>query len=325
MIQIGNLKLEKNVFLAPLAGVTDLSFRLTCRKYGCPFTYTEMVSAKALYYNDKKTAKLLMSDPEDMPFAVQIFGSDPDIMAQAVPKALATGASLLDINMGCPAPKIVQNGDGSYLMTQPDKITEIVRAVKRVSPVPVSVKIRKGFLEENAVEAALAAEAGGADAICVHGRTRSQYYSGAADWDVITRVKEAVGIPVIGNGDVKTPADAKKMMEKTRCDAVMVGRAALGNPFIFREMDEFFTCGEIKTVTTSKERVEAALWHIERLVMQEGEHMGILQSRKHAAWYIKGMRGSAEGREKINQAKTLAEVRQILQTLLSYDTITLPL
>lgn len=316
MLHIGNLQLKKNVFLAPLAGVTDLSFRLTCRKYGCPFTYTEMVSAKALYYNDKKTAKLLQSDPDDMPFAVQIFGSDPDIMAQAVPKALATGAALLDINMGCPAPKIVQNGDGSYLMTQPNKITEIVSAIKKVSPVPVSVKIRKGFLEDTAVEAALAAEAGGADAICVHGRTRSQYYSGAADWNTIARVKEAVKIPVIGNGDVKSPADAEKMMKSTCCDAVMVGRAALGNPFLFREMDEYFEAGKVLAATTSEERIEAALWHIEKLVEQEGEHMGILQSRKHAAWYIKGMRGSAEGRERINQAKTLAEVRQILQSLL---------
>ncbi len=316
MIQIGNLKIDKNVFLAPLAGVTDLSFRMTCRRFGCPFTYTEMVSAKALYYQDKKTAKLLQSDPIDFPFAVQIFGSDPEIMAQIVPQALATGASLLDINMGCPAPKIVQNGDGSFLMTQPQKVTEIVAAVKEVSPVPVSVKIRKGFLEDNAVEVALAAEAGGADAICVHGRTRAQYYSGSADWDVIARVKAAVKIPVIGNGDVKSPIDAQRMMESTHCDAVMVGRAALGNPFLFREMDEYFTYGQILTETTPQERIDAALWHIERLVAQEGEHMGILQSRKHAAWYIKGMRGSAEGRERINQAKTFAEMQQILHSLL---------
>ena len=316
MIQIGNLKIDKNVFLAPLAGVTDLSFRMTCRRFGCPFTYTEMVSAKALYYQDKKTAKLLQSDPIDFPFAVQIFGSDPEIMAQIVPQALATGASLLDINMGCPAPKIVQNGDGSFLMTQPQKVTENVAAVKEASPVPVSVKIRKGFLEDNAVEVALAAEAGGADAICVHGRTRAQYYSGSADWDVIARVKAAVKIPVIGNGDVKSPMDARRMMETTYCDAVMVGRAALGNPFLFREMDEYFTYGQILTETTPQERIDAALWHIERLVAQEGEHMGILQSRKHAAWYIKGMRGSAEGRERINQAKTFAEMQQILHSLL---------
>lgn len=316
MIKIGNLTIENEIFLAPMAGVTDLSFRLMCRRFGCGFAYTEMICSKALYYNDKKTRVLLQTCPEDMPLGIQIFGGDPAIMSSTLSDILFYRPALIDINMGCPAPKIVNNEEGSFLMTQPKLAADIVRAVKKISPVPVTVKIRKGFIENNAVELAKVLEDAGADAIAVHPRTRQEYYSGHSDWSVIADVKKAVSIPVIGNGDILSGADVIRMREQTGCDAVMIGRGAQGNPFIFREIQEYLTYGEVKTIVTPKVRVETAIEHIRLIVEEKGEHMGILQSRKHAAWYMRGMKNSAAAKNAVNQATTLKEMEDVLQSLL---------
>ena len=238
-MKIGNFTTENNVFLAPMAGVTDLPFRKICRKYGAGLVYSEMISAKGLHYNDKKTAELMRIDDDERPCAIQIFGSDADIMSEVIPKVMEFNPDIIDINMGCPTPKIVNNGDGSALLKTPEKIGEIVRKVSDASPVPVTVKIRKGWDDDciNAVEVAKIIEQNGGDAITVHGRTREEFYSGNADWDIIRDVKKAVSIPVIGNGDIKTPQDAKRMIEHTGCDAVIIGRGAEGNPFLFRQIN----------------------------------------------------------------------------------------
>ena len=316
MIKIGNLVLKNTVFLAPMAGVTDLSFRLTCRKFGCGLAYTEMICSKALYYQDKKTRVLLRTCEEDTPLAIQIFGSDPAIMRATLPDILAYKPALIDINMGCPAPKIVGNGEGSFLMTQPKLAAQIVREVKKVSTVPVTVKIRKGFIENNAVEMAKILEDAGADAIAVHPRTRQEYYRDHSDWQVIADVKRAVSIPVIGNGDILTGEDVARMYKQTGCDAVMIGRGAQGNPFIFREINEYLKDGFVHTKVTNEERVKTAIEQIRLLVEDKGEHMGILQSRKHAAWYMRGMRGSTAAKNAVNHATTLREMEVVLQSLI---------
>jgi len=314
-MKIGNITTENNFFLAPLAGVTDLPFRTLCTEYGAGYTCTEMVSAKALCFCDRKTTELLGNENESGIKAVQLFGSEPEIIAKAV-KKVEPFADIIDINMGCPAPKIVKNGEGSALMKNPQLAGEIIAAAVESTEKPVTVKIRKGFDEEhiNAVEIAQIAERMGASAIAVHGRTTSQHYSGKADLSIIKKVKESVSVPVIGNGDIFSGADAKNMLEQTGCDAIMVGRGCLGNPFIFREIEGFVNRGEV-VLPTPDERVETAVRHIKMLVEVKGEHIGILEARKHAAWYIKGIRGVGEARRSVYAATTLDEMTQILERL----------
>lgn len=317
-MRIGSFQTENNVFLAPMAGVTDSAFRRICRRFGCGLVYTEMVSAKALYYGDKKTNKMLAVHEEEKPFAVQIFGSEPDIMAQMASAAAGTGASLLDINMGCPAPKIVNNGEGSALMKDIDKIYRIVSAVSKASSVSVTVKLRKGFDEAhcNALEAAKAAQAGGAAAVTVHGRTREQYYSGKADWDVIGAVKAALDIPVIGNGDIFRAQDAADMLSYTGCDAVMVGRGAQGNPFLFRQIGELLQTGQVTYMPTLQDKVDTMLTQFAMMVADKGEYIAVREARKHAAWYLKGEKHSASVRSAVNNAQNAEELKNILQSIL---------
>lgn len=319
-MKIGNVELKNNIFLAPMAGVTDMPFRRICRKYGAGLVYSEMVSAKGLYYNDKKTAELMTLSSDDHPAAIQIFGSDPEIMAEIIPKVMAYKPEIIDINMGCPTPKIVNNGDGSALLKNPTLIGKIVRAVSDASPVPVTVKIRKGWDKEsiNAVDTAKIIEANGAAAIAVHGRTREEYYSGTADWDIIREVKSAVNIPVIGNGDIWTADDAKRLVEHTGCDAVMAARGAQGNPFIFRQIDELFTNGTVTYTPTPKERIEQALEHVEELVKDKGETRGIKESRKHIAWYIKGLPHASKLKGEIFKISNIATMRQTLTEYINH-------
>ncbi len=317
-MKIGNTEFNNNIFLAPMAGVTDLSFRMLCREYGCGLVYTEMVSAKGLYYNDKKTSSLMKLDNENGPSAIQIFGSDPDIMAQVIPILSEYKPAIIDINMGCPTPKIVNNGDGSALMKNINLAGRIIRAVSDVSHVPVTVKIRKGWdnAHINAVEFAKMAEANGAAAIAVHGRTREQFYSGKADLDIIRDVVKAVSVPVIGNGDIFTCHDAKRMFEETGCAGIMIARGAQGNPFIFRQINELLTYGKAEFIPSERDKILTAVKLLDSLIIEKGESRGVKESRKHIAWFIKGMRGSAEIKNKIFKLTSSAEVIKILQDYL---------
>jgi len=315
MMKIGNVELKNNIFLAPMAGVTDLAFRIICDRFGAGLSYTEMVSAKALSFSDKKTNTLMKT--ENLPTAVQLFGSEPDIMAQAVPEVEQHGL-FTDINMGCPAPKIAGNGEGSALMKNLDKAERIIGAICDKATKPVTVKMRSGWDEDhiNAVELARIAEKCGAAAVTVHGRTREQYYSGKADRGIIKKVCDAVSIPVIANGDIFTAQDAKSMLEETGAAAVMIGRGSQGNPWIFEQIREFFDSGEVKTVPTPQEKISMAMEHITLLCDLKGEYIGIREARKHASWYIKGISGAAQLRNKINMATSLDEMRNILSELL---------
>lgn len=309
-LTIGNVELRNNVILAPMAGVTDLPFRALCKEQGAGLLCMEMVSAKAIYYGSKNTEELMKISPTEMPVSLQLFGSDADIMADMAKKIEEKPFAILDINMGCPVPKVVNNGEGSALMKNPklaeEIITKMVKAVKK----PVTVKIRKGFDEAhlNAVEMAKIAEASGAAAVAVHGRTREQYYAGKADWDCIRAVKEAVKIPVIGNGDVTDALSAERLLKETGCDGVMVGRAAQGNPFIFREITEYLETGVIPPNPTP-DQVRTTIERHARMQMEEkGEYTGVREMRKHLSWYTAGYPNSAKYRQMINGMETMEEL-----------------
>ena len=306
----GNLNLDNKVFLSPMAGVTDLPFRLICKEQNCGMLYTEMVNAKALCYDDQNTKKMLKIEKEEHPVAIQIFGSDPEYMGGTAKILNSYPNEILDINMGCPAPKVVKNGDGSALLKNPELAERVLRAVVENSEKPVTLKIRKGWDDTciNAVEIAKMAEDCGISAIAVHGRTREQYYSGKADWDIIREVKENVSIPVIGNGDVFEVEDAINMLNKTNCDAIMIGRGAQGNPWIFKRINHYMQTGEILPEPTLEEKIDTAMKHLKLAVQEHGEYVAVREMRKHIAWYLKGLRNSARVRDEINKIESYEEV-----------------
>ena len=318
-MRIGDLTFANNVFLAPMAGVTDLPFRILCMSMGCGHVFTEMVSAKALYYGSKNTEELLIIDEQEAPVAVQIFGREPEIMAEVVEKHFnpRKDISIVDINMGCPVPKIVKNGEGSALLKEPELAAKIVSEIKKVSNKPVTVKFRKGFTSQdiNAVDFAKAMEAAGADAVTVHGRTREQMYTGEADWDIIAKVKTAVNIPVIGNGDVFSAKAAALLFDNTGCDGVMVARGSQGNPWIFREIQAKVN-GEEYSEPTYKERIELCIRHYKLSLEFYDKGKAVREMRKHINWYLKGIPNSVHMKELINRE---SEAERVIELLKEYS------
>ena len=313
------LKHEVPLYLAPMAGITDLPFRSICKEYGADVLITEMVSTRGIVFDDAKTSKLLSTGPEEKPIGVQLFGNAPKDFAVAVKKIAHLPFDFININMGCPTPKIVKNGDGCALMKEPELASEIIRACVEASEVPVTVKIRKGWDEEsvNAVEFSLMAENSGATMIAIHGRTRAIFYRGQADWDIIRDVKRAVSIPVIGNGDVFTPEDAAGMIQMTNCDGIMIGRGALGRPWLFGEIKHYLKTGRKLSPPSLDERYRTILLHLDKAISYHGERLGILEMRKHLAWYIKGLPHSAPVKNALQQCKDADSIREILEEYFS--------
>ncbi len=320
-LRIGNVTLENNLILAPMAGVTDLPFRLLCREQGAGLLCMEMVSAKAILYKNKNTEELLAIDPGENPVSLQLFGSDPHIMSEIAKQIEDRPFDILDINMGCPVPKVVNNGDGSALMKNPRLAGEIIEKTARAIKKPVTVKIRKGFDENsvNAVELAHIAQESGAAAIAVHGRTRAQFYAGKADWDIIRQVKEAVSIPVIGNGDIRTAEDVIAMQSQTGCDGFMIARGAEGNPWIFRQILHYFQTGEQLKRPDFWQVTEMLLRHARMQMEFKGEYIGIREIRKHAAWYTAGYRNSSKLRGRINEVENYEQLETLFREVLSYN------
>ena len=317
-LKIGNIELENNLVLAPMAGVCDLPFRVLCKEQGAGLLCMEMVSAKGIFYRNKNTEILLSTTPKERPVSLQLFGADPDIISEMAKKIEERPFDILDLNMGCPVPKVVNNGEGSALMKNPKLVYEIVSKTVKATRKPVTVKIRKGFDEAhaNAPELAKAIEAAGAAAVAVHGRTREQYYSGKADWDIIRQVKEAVSIPVIGNGDLLTGKDVLRMKEQTGCDGFMVGRGAQGNPWVFRQILHFLETGEELPKPEFAEVARMLLRHAREQVLFKGETVGIREMRKHAAWYTSGYHNSAKLRREINGVETYGQLEELFGGLI---------
>ncbi|MDD7372120.1 MAG: tRNA dihydrouridine synthase DusB [Blautia sp.] len=314
-LTIGNVTLENNLILAPMAGVTDLPFRLLCKEQGAGLLCTEMISAKAIHFKNKNTKSLMRILPEERPVSLQLFGSEPDLMAEIAAQIEDEPFDILDINMGCPVPKVVNNQEGSALMKNPKLVGEIVSKMASAIKKPLTVKIRKGFTEGsvNAVEIAKIIEASGAAAIAVHGRTREQYYAGKADWDIIRQVKEAVSIPVIGNGDVNSPESAKRLIEETGCDGIMIGRAARGNPWIFGRINRFLETGVKEEEPGVQEVKEMILKHARLQIEYKGEYTGMREMRKHVAWYTAGMPHSASVRRQVNEVETYEQLEKLVE------------
>lgn len=316
-MKIGNVEIKGNVALAPMAGVTDLPFRLLCKENGCGYLYTEMVSAKAILYNNKNTEALLNVTEGENPIAVQLFGSDPQIMADMAKRLEERPFDVIDVNMGCPVPKVVNNGEGSALMKDPVLVGRIVEAMANAINKPVTVKIRAGFNSQsiNAPEIARIVQESGGAAVAVHGRTREQYYSGKADWDVIARVKANVSIPVIGNGDILTGQDAVDMMKQTGCDGVMIGRGARGNPWIFNQINEYLSSGKEMVPPDITEIRDMILRHARMLVEVKGEYTGIREMRKHFAWYTAGMKHASGLRNEVNHVEHMEQLEALCEAL----------
>lgn len=316
-MKIGNVEIKGNVALAPMAGVTDLPFRLLCKENGCGYLYTEMVSAKAILYNNKNTEALLNVTEGENPIAVQLFGSDPQIMADMAKRLEERPFDVIDVNMGCPVPKVVNNGEGSALMKDPVLVGKIVEAMANAINKPVTVKIRAGFNSQsiNAPEIARIVQESGGAAVAVHGRTREQYYSGKADWDVIARVKANVSIPVIGNGDILTGQDAVDMMKQTGCDGVMIGRGARGNPWIFNQINEYLSSGKEMVPPDITEIRDMILRHAKMLVEVKGEYTGIREMRKHFAWYTAGMKHASGLRNEVNHVEHMEQLEALCEAL----------
>lgn len=317
-MKIGNVEIENSLALGPMAGVTDLPFRLLCKEQGCGILYSEMVSAKAILYKNKNTDVLLNIDKREHPVGIQLFGSDPDIMAEIGSRVAEGNCDFIDINMGCPVPKIVNNHEGSYLLTQPKLVEKILTKMVKAINKPVTVKTRKGFKdgESQAVEIAKIAESCGVAAVAVHGRTREQYYGGKADWDIIKAVKEAVKIPVIGNGDIFSLQDAKAMKEYTGCDGLMVGRAARGNPWIFKEINEYLKTGIVPEKPSAEEVKNMILKHASMLIEYKGEYTAVREMRKHIAWYTQGLPHSAELRRRCNEIVSWESLKEVIESRL---------
>lgn len=317
-IKIGNLEINGNLALGPMAGVTDLPFRMLCKEQGADLIYTEMVSAKGIYYNNKNTEALLKVKEEERPVALQFFGADPDIMGPMAHKIEGLNFDILDINMGCPVPKVVNNGEGSALLKTPELAGKVVSSIAESIEKPVSVKFRIGFdkTHEDIVDFAKRMEDSGASLIAVHGRTRAQYYSGKADWDTIRKIKSAVSIPVIGNGDVFTPQDAKRLIEETGCDGIMIARGARGNPWIFKQVKEYLKTGTLLEKPGIEELVEMILRHGRLQVEFKGEYLAIREMRKHIAWYTAGYKNSAKLRSRVNEIETYKNLEELMYMFL---------